>query len=86
MLYFFCKIIEEMHNMNLKIDLSKNDQDLLQELGIKIENKDYTPEELKTFTNSIGEYIFNQSSKNGDIARAVDNYGELLRILIKNEK
>lgn len=72
--------------MNLKIDLSKNDQDLLQELGIKIENKDYTPEELKTFTNSIGEYIFNQSSKNGDIARAVDNYGELLRILIKNEK
>lgn len=72
--------------MNLKIDLSKNDQDLLQDLGIKIENKDYTPEELKTFTNSIGEYIFNQSSKNGDIARAVDNYGELLRILIKNEK
>ncbi len=72
--------------MNLKADLSLKDQKLLQNIGIKIIDKDYKPNEIKAFTNNIGEYIFSQSSKNGCIERAVDEYGDLLRVLIKNEK
>ena len=72
--------------MNLKTDLSSKDQKLLQNIGIKIIDKDYKPNELKTFTNSIGEYIFSQSFKNGYIERAVDEYGDLLRKFVRNEK
>lgn len=72
--------------MNLKTDLSSKDQKLLQNIGIKIIDKDYKPNELKTFTNSIGDYIFSQSSKNGYIERAVDEYGDLLRKFVRNEK
>ena len=72
--------------MNLKTDLSKEDQKLLQNIGIKIIDKDYKPNELKNFTNSIGEYIFSQSSKNGYIEKAIDEYGDLLRVFVKNEK
>ena len=72
--------------MNLKTDLSLKDQKLLQNIGIKIIDKDYKPNELKTFTNNIGEYIFSQSSKNGGIDNAVDKYGELLGIFVRKEK
>lgn len=72
--------------MNLKTDLSNENQKLLQELGIKSENREYSKDEIKTLGSSIGDYIFSQSSKNDDIAKAVDEYGELLRILVKNEK
>lgn len=72
--------------MNLKIELNKENQDLLEELGINIENKEYSKDEVKAFVNSISEYIFSKSSKNGDISKATARYGDLMNILIANEK
>lgn len=72
--------------MNLKTDLTEKNQNLLQEIGINIENRDYSKEEIKTVSNNIGEYIFSKSSKNGDIAKATAKYGDLLDILVRNEK
>lgn len=72
--------------MNLKTDLTEQKQELLQELGITIENRDYSKDEIKTYTNKIGEYIFSKSSKNGDIGKATARYEDLMNILIKNEK
>ncbi len=71
--------------MNLMTDLSNENQKLLQELGIKSENREYSKDEIKTLCSSIGDYIFSQSSKNNNIAKALDEYGELLRIFVKNE-
>ena len=33
--------------MNLEIDLEKKNKELLQEIGYKIENREYSPEEIK---------------------------------------
>ena len=71
--------------MNLMADLSNENQKLLQELGIKSENREYSKDEIKTLCSSIVDYIFSQSSKNNDIVKALDEYGELLRIFVKNE-
>lgn len=72
--------------MNLKTDLSSKKQELLQELGISVEDRNYTKDEIKTFTNTIGDYIFSKSTKNGDIGKATAKYGDLMNILIRNEK
>ena len=72
--------------MNLKMDLSENNQLLLQEIWIKSENREYSKDEIRMFSNSIADYIFSKSSKNGDIAKATDKYRGLLDILVKNEK
>lgn len=49
--------------MNLGTDLSKKKQEALQEIGIKSENREYSKEEIKSFSNTIGEHIYSQSSK-----------------------
>lgn len=72
--------------MNLKTDLSNENQKLLYELGIKSENREYSKDEIKNLSSSIGDYIFSQSSKNNDIEKAIDEYGDLLRVFVKNEK
>lgn len=72
--------------MNLKIDLTEKNQQLLQELGIKIEDKAYSRDEIKSFTNKIGEYIFSQSTKNGDLSKATEKYNDVLNVFVKNEK
>ena len=43
--------------MNLGTDLSRKNQEALQEIGIKSENREYSKEEIKTFSNIIGEHI-----------------------------
>ena len=72
--------------MNLENDLSKRNKELLQEIGINSENREYSKEEIKTFCNIIGEHIFNMSSKNGDIAKALVKYSDVLNIFVRNEK
>ncbi len=72
--------------MNLEVDLSEKNQELLQEIGIKSENREYSKDEIKTFSNIIGDYIFSKSSKNGDIAKTLDKYGDVLNIFVRNEK
>ena len=72
--------------MNLKLDLTEKNQQLLHEIGVESENREYSKEEIKTFINSIGDFIFSRSSKNGDITRATAKFNDLLNIFIKNEK
>ncbi len=72
--------------MNLETDLSKRNKELIQVIGIKSENREYSKDEIKTFSNIIGDYIYSLSSKNGDMAKALDIYGDVLNIFIKNEK
>ena len=72
--------------MNLGTDLSKKNQEVLQEIGIKSENRKYSKEEIKSFSNIIAEHIYSQSSKNGDMAKALAIYGDVLNIFVRNEK
>jgi hypothetical protein len=71
--------------MNLKTDLETKNQKLLQEIGYKIENKEYSTEEIKKCECFITDYIMCQSSKNNDISKETLRFNELINILVKNE-
>ena len=77
---------ESGKKMNLKTNISKKKQEALQEIGITSENREYSKEELKSFSNIIGEHIYSQSSKNGDMEKALAKYGDVLNIFVRNEK
>lgn len=71
--------------MNLGTDLSRENQELLQELGITVENRNYSKDEIKLFTNDIGDFIFSKSSKNGDMEKALDKFSDILNIFVRNK-
>ena len=68
--------------MNLKKDLTKKQQNLLKQIDIVSEDRDYPPEEIKRCVNSISEHIMSQSSKNGDLSKALFQYNEIIKTLI----
>ena len=72
--------------MNFKVDLTSNQQKLLQQIGIKIEDEDYSSEEIKHCLNEICNHVMSKSSKNGDISREMIKFNELSNMLIKYEK
>ncbi|MCI8470483.1 MAG: hypothetical protein HFJ35_03175 [Clostridia bacterium] len=72
--------------MNFKTELSINNQKLLQEIGYKIENREYSPEEIKNCEIFIANHIMSQSSKNNNIANETIKFNDLINILVKNEK
>ena len=72
--------------MNLKMDLTKKQQNLLKQVDIVSEDRDYSPEEIKKCVNSISEHIMSQSSKNGDLSNEMTKFNELANLLIRNEK
>ena len=43
--------------MNLKIDLTKQQQNLLKQIDIVSEDRDYSSEEIKKCVNRISEHI-----------------------------
>lgn len=71
--------------MNLKLDLSKNNQELLEQAGIEISNKNYSPEEIKKCENNIASYIMSKSLKNMDVSNENIQYSDLMEFLIRNE-
>ncbi len=71
--------------MNLKVDLTTKQQELLQQLNITIENKDYSNEEIRQYENIITSHIMNKSSKNGDLSKEISKYGEIVNKLMKGE-
>lgn len=71
--------------MNLKLDLSKSNQELLEQAGIEISNKNYSPEEIKKCENNIASYIMSKSLKNMDVSNESIRYSDLMEILMKNE-
>lgn len=66
--------------MNLLNECTKNEINLIEKAGIKVENKDYTADELKKCVREITEYIMSQSSKNGDISKLSNEYRSIFRI------
>ena len=65
--------------MNLLNECTKTEIELLKKAGIKVENKDYTLEELKKCRTEITEYIMSHSSKNGDISKLSNEYRSIFR-------
>jgi len=66
--------------MNLLNECTKNEINLIEKAGIKVENRDYTADELKKCEREITEYIMSHSSKNGDISKLSNEYMGIFRI------
>ena len=71
--------------MNFKTELSNTNQELLTGLGVKIEDRNYSTEEIKRCENNIANQIMSKSLKNMDLAKESVKYSNLMNILIKYE-
>ena len=70
--------------MNYKTDLSEQKQNLLINANVKVEDREYSPEEIRKDISEISRYIMSKSSKNGDIAKTQAEYMPLINVLEKN--
>lgn len=70
--------------MNIYKSFTNKEIDLLSKAGITIEDKEYSTGELNHYAIEIGKYIMSQSSKNGVISKATQEYGRILDILGKH--
>lgn len=68
--------------MNLLKECTKNEIKLLENIGIKVEDKEYSNEELRRYEISIEDFIMSHSSKNGDISRVSNQYDSILNKII----
>lgn len=86
--YLLWYIIENKQDwskkMNYKIDLSEQNQNLLINADVKVEDREYSVDEIKKDIAEISSYIMSKSSKNGDIAKAQAEYMPLINVLQKN--
>ena len=71
--------------MNFKTELSNTNQELLTELGVRIEDRNYSAEEIKRCENNIANQIMSKSLKKMDLAKESIKYSNLMNILIKYE-
>lgn len=69
--------------MNLLKECNENEIKLLQNIGIELEDKEYSNEELRRYEISIEEFIMSHSSKNGDIRRVSNQYNSVLNKIVK---
>lgn len=67
--------------MNLLNICTKNEIKLIENAEIRIENKEYTTEELKRVERNITEFIMNHSTKNGKITELQNEYQSVYRTL-----
>lgn len=67
--------------MNLFKQCTNKEIDLLKQAGIKVEDKDYTNDELKRCESQIADYIMNHSSKNNDISKLQNEYATIFRTI-----
>lgn len=71
--------------MNIYKIFTNKELDLLDNVGIILEDKDYAEEEMNRYAIQIGEYIMSQSSKNQNIGKVTQEYGRILDLLGKNK-
>ena len=84
MLYVSIKIyLDRSKEMNFKTDLSNSNQELLSQIGIEIEDRNYTIEEIKKCENNIATHIMSKSLKNMDLAKESVKYSNLMNILAR---
>ncbi len=69
--------------MNLLNKCTTNEIKLLENIGINIENREYTNQELRRYENQIEDFIMSHSTKNGDISRLSNQYSSILNTLVK---
>ena len=69
--------------MNLLKECNENEIKLLQEIGIELEDKEYSNEELRRYEISIEEFIMSHSSKNDDIRRVSNQYNSVLNKIVQ---
>ncbi len=69
--------------MNLLNKCTTKEIKLLENIGINIENREYTNEELIRYENQIEDFIMSHSTKNGDISRLSNQYSSILNTLVK---
>ena len=67
--------------MNLLNELTESETNLLKNIGINIEDKNYNQDEAKLIESNIIEDIFHRSSKNGDIQKANEQYSTIIEKL-----
>ena len=72
--------------MNLFKKLNDNEQCMLKDIGLNIENRDYSAEELGKYETSIEEFIMSHSSKNGDIEKVRQQYDSILKTIVKYQQ
>lgn len=69
--------------MNLLNKCTTKEIKLLENIGINVENKEYTNEELRRCESQIEDFIMSHSTKNGDISRLSNKYSSILNTLVK---
>lgn len=69
--------------MNLLKSCTTKEIKLLENIGINVEDRNYTNEELKKYEHDITDYIMSQSSKNGDISKMMNQYSGVLNTIVK---
>ena len=69
--------------MNLLNKCTINEIKLLENIGINVENKEYTNEELRRCEREIEEFIMSHSTKNGDISKYSSQYNSILSKIAK---
>lgn len=69
--------------MNLINKFTMKELKLLNEIGIKIEDRDYNQEEVRNCELNIGQFIMAHSTKNGDVDKMFNKYNGILNTLIR---
>ena len=69
--------------MNLFYIFTTEEKLSLENIGIKIEDKNYRKEELRKFKVIIEEFIMCHSVKNGDIEKYISQYNNILSTISK---
>lgn len=74
----------EVYKMNLLNTFTIEQNQLLNEAGIYIQDKDYSKDEIKIIFNSIIENVMNKSLKNRDMTNSLQKYNDIINILDNN--
>ncbi len=71
--------------MNLLDKCTTNEIKLLENIGLNVEDKDYTNEELRRYESQIEDFIMSHSIKNDDISKLSNQYSSILNTLVKGK-
>ena len=74
----------EVYKMILLNTFTIEQNQLLNEAGIYIQDKDYSKDEIKIIFNSIVENVMNKSLKNRDMTNSLQKYNDIINILDNN--
>ena len=74
----------EVYKMNLLNTFTIEQNQLLNEAGIYIQDRNYSKDEIKIIFNSIIENVMNKSLKNRDMTNSLQKYNDIINILDNN--